>query len=171
MLDCRLKHACLVRALGVTRFPGYGRGFAPVGSRIKTETDTVAKWGNWHCGENKERFTGDWKAKTSSTLEPYFEGDAVRIVVIGDEVFQISLDGKDWKKSIHDDSACITDADHELVEDTKVIANHFGLEVVANDYVVGPTGKYLLEVNHIPNVTRFPEIWESYSKKVAEWCS
>ncbi len=31
------------------------------------------------------------------------------------------------------------------------------------DYIVGDQGtKHLLEVNHIPNVTRFPAIWEAY---------
>ena len=29
--------------------------------------------------------------------------------------------------------------------------------------------KHLLEVNHIPNVTRFPEIWEAYRDFVVEW--
>lgn len=171
MLDCRLKHACLVRALAVTDFPGSARGFAPAGAQVSTEIDTVAKWGNWHCGENKDRFNGVWTAEFSSTLEPYYEGEAVRIVLIGDDVFQIKLAGSDWKKSIHDDSALLTQVDVDLVEDTKKLASHFGLQVIANDYIVGPTGKFLLEVNHIPNVTRFPEIWDSYSRTVIDWCS
>ena len=37
------------------------------------------------------------------------------------------------------------------------------LEMLAVDYIVRPDGaKYLLEVNHIPNVTLFPELRATY---------
>ena len=29
--------------------------------------------------------------------------------------------------------------------------------------------KHLLEVNHIPNVTRFPEIWQAYRDYAVTW--
>lgn len=48
----------------------------------------------------------------------------------------------------------------------------FGLEIIANDYIVLPDGsKHLLEVNHIPNATRFPDMWEAYRDFVIEWVS
>ena len=60
--------------------------------------------------------------------------------------------------------------DPELLADTRAIGQAFGLEIVANDYIVTPDGaRHLLEVNHIPNVTRFPEIWEAYRDYVVEW--
>src|SRR5688500_6889027 len=62
MMDCRLKFPCLVKALEHTRFGGQ-RGFASPYMRVHTETEHVAKWGNWHCGENKDRFTGIWTAQ------------------------------------------------------------------------------------------------------------
>jgi hypothetical protein len=41
---------------------------------------------------------------------------------------------------------------------------------VANDYIVSEQGaRHLLEVNHIPNVTRFPEIWEAYRDYAVQW--
>ena len=55
MMDCRLKLPCLVRALEHSQFGGR-RGFASAHMRYETQTEQVAKWGNWHCGENKERF-------------------------------------------------------------------------------------------------------------------
>ena len=62
------------------------------------------------------------------------------------------------------------DVDRELLADTRAIQKAFGLEVVANDYIVGEQGtKHLLEVNHIPNVTRFPEIWEAYCDYAVQW--
>jgi len=46
----------------------------------------------------------------------------------------------------------------------------FGLEIVANDYIVGEDGqKHLLEVNHIPNVTRFPALWAAYADYAVRW--
>lgn len=60
--------------------------------------------------------------------------------------------------------------DPRLVADTVRVAQGFGLEIAANDYIVTSDGQpHLLEVNHIPNVTRFPEIWKAYSDYVVEW--
>ncbi|QDT90059.1 ATP-grasp domain-containing protein [Gimesia algae] len=171
MLNCRDKHACLVRALSQTQFPGFGRGYVPAGGSVKLETEQVAKWGNWHCGENKARVQGEWSAEFSSTLEPFYPGNAVRVVLLGDEVFQIQLTGDDWLKSIHDPTADFMNVDADLAEDTRALAQYFNLPVIANDYVVGEDGeKYLLEVNHIPNVTRFPLLWERYTELVINWC-
>lgn len=94
----------------------------------------------------------------------------MRIVLIGNRYWQIKLEGADWLKSIHDPQATFMDVDPELLEDTRAIRDAFGLEVIANDYIVTPTGsKHLLEVNHIPNVTRFPEIWAAYRDYVGAW--
>ncbi|WP_339733486.1 hypothetical protein [uncultured Gimesia sp.] len=171
MLNCRDKHACLVRALSQTRFPGFGRGYVPVGSVVNVSSEQVAKWGNWHCGENKARIQGEWRAEFSSTLEPFYPGEAVRVILLGEEVLQIRQAGDDWLKSIHDSAADLMDVDPELADDTRQLAEYFGLPVIANDYIVGKDGsKYLLEVNHIPNVTRFPLIWERYADLVINWC-
>ncbi|WP_442508376.1 hypothetical protein SH528x_007345 [Novipirellula sp. SH528] len=62
------------------------------------------------------------------------------------------------------------DPDSALVADTRAVARGFGLEIAANDYIVDRNGRpHLLEVNHIPNVTRFPEIWDGYSQFVLDW--
>ncbi|MCI0714134.1 MAG: hypothetical protein L0154_28515 [Chloroflexi bacterium] len=169
MMDCRMKLPGLVRALKLTRF-GHPRGYASPYAMITSEEERVAKWGNWHCGENKERFTGTWTASEESIIEPFFAGQAVRVVIIGDQAWQICLQGDDWLKSIHHDTADFMDIDDELLEDTENIRQGFGLEIIANDYIVTDNGKkYLLEVNHIPNVTRFPEMWEAYRDYVIEW--
>lgn len=53
---------------------------------------------------------------------------------------------------------------------SKVIGRAFGLEIVANDCIIGEDGqKHLLEVNHIPNVTRFPLLWEAYAHYAVRW--
>lgn len=170
MMDCRLKLPCLVRALRLTRFGSPPRGYASPGVEYATDVERVAKWGNWHCGENKARFSNSVVVKESSIVEPFLSGDAVRIVVIGDRHWQIKLEGDDWLKSIHHSTAALMDVNSELLQDTRTIARGLGLEVAANDYVITADGNpHLLEVNHIPNVTRFPEIWEGYARYVVEW--
>jgi hypothetical protein len=171
MMDCRLKLPCLVRALEHTQF-GEQRGFASPLMHYETQSGQVAKWGNWHCGENKERFSEDWSGEFPAIIEPFYEGQAVRVVIIGDSYWQIRLEGQNWLKSIHDARADFMDVDAELLEDTRYLKQVFGLEIIANDYIVGIDGrKHLLEVNHIPNVTRFPELWEAYRDFVVDWVS
>ncbi len=135
-----------------------------------TAVERVAKWGNWHCGENKVRFRGAWHAEESSIVERYLDGVAVRVVVIGSRAWQIKLEGDAWLKSIHHPAACFMEPDPQLVADAQNVARGFGLEIAANDYIITPDGEpHLLEVNHIPNVTRFPEIWEAYADFVVNW--
>jgi hypothetical protein len=170
MMDCRLKIPCLVRALQFSEFALPLRGFASAGVEYPTEVKRVAKWGNWHCGENKERFDRTWQAHEPAIVERYLCGEAVRIVMMGHRFWQIKLAGEDWLKSIHHPTASLMDADPRLVADTQRIAQGFGLEILANDYIVTADGQpHLLEVNHIPNVTRFPEVWEAFADYVVAW--
>ncbi|MCA9175243.1 MAG: hypothetical protein KDB14_12230 [Planctomycetales bacterium] len=170
MMDCRLKLPCLVRALQFTQFASPARGYASPHVEYATDVERVAKWGNWHCGENKARFTDKFESPESAIIERYLAGQAHRVVVIGDRNWQIKLEGDGWLKSIHHPAACFVEPDPRLVADTQRVARGFGLEIAANDYVVAPDGQpHLLEVNHIPNVTRFPEIWDAYSDYVIEW--
>lgn len=170
MMETRLKFANLVRALKYSRFNTPNRGFCSARAEIYMPQEHVAKWGNWHCGENKERFQNTWKATYPSILEPFFHGNAVRVAMIGEHYWQIQLAGEEWLKSIHHPNAHFMTPDPELVEDTQQIARRFGLELLANDYIVTESGsKHLLEVNQIPNVTLFPELWETYVAYTLNW--
>ncbi|WP_425397734.1 hypothetical protein [Aeoliella sp.] len=170
MMDCRLKLPCLVRALQLSQFPSPQRGFASANVEYDSAVERVAKWGNWHCGENKARFNGSYRPEEPAIIEHFLEGESVRVVIIGDRYWQIKLEGTEWLKSIHDPTASFMTPDPRLVADTRNIARGFGLEVVANDYIVTNDDRpHLLEVNHIPNVTRFPEIWDAYAEYVVAW--
>ncbi len=169
MLNCRLKLPCLARAMQISRF-NTPRGIMPPKANIDTSTETVAKWGNWHCGENKTRFTGEWQSEEATILEPFFDGQSVRVVSVGDVNYQINLEGDDWLKSIHHADAAFMDMDAELLDDTLNLKKAFGLEMIANDYIVGDDGrKHLLEVNHIPNMTRFDKLSKAYVETVKAW--
>jgi hypothetical protein len=170
MMDLRLRLPGLVRALKHTRFSAPLRGYAAPTAEFRSETEKVAKWGNWHCGKNKERFQGMWLSEEPCLVEDFIVGEAVRVVLIGNRFWQIKLAGNNWLKSIHDPRASFMDVDAELLEDTQNVAQAFGLELIANDYIVSDRGtKHLLEVNHIPNVSHFSEIWLAYRDYATGW--
>jgi len=80
------------------------------------------------------------------------------------------MKGEDWLQSIHHDDAAFMPIDADLLADTLNLRDHFGLEIMAVDYMLGEDGeKHLLEVNHIPNVTRFAEIRQAYLSYVSAW--
>lgn len=169
MMNCRLKIPCLARALQISRYNSK-RGMISSNTEIKVSDQTVAKWGNWHCGENKARFNEQWLSEEASIIEPFFEGHSVRVVSIGDTHYQIKLEGTNWLKSIHDEQADFMEMDTDLLEDTLQLKQAFRLEMIANDYISSETGeKHLLEVNHIPNVTRFERLKEVYLEEVVRW--
>ena len=112
----------------------------------------------------------DHPAIEPTLFEPFITGEAVRVQLIGERAFQLTLGGEGWKKSIHGDDTAFTDPDPELVADTRKLADHFGLPVCATDYMVTPAGeKHLLELNHIPNVTHFAEMRTAYLDFAAAW--
>ncbi|MFN3755136.1 hypothetical protein [Flavobacterium sp.] len=169
MLDCRLKIPCLIKAMKYSRFSS-PRGFVAAGAEVEVLEDTVAKWGNWHCGENKHRFLGQWESDYAATIEPFFEGDAVRIMIVGDKVWQIKLEGETWLKSIHPNNAGFMKIDQDLLADTIHIKRVLQMDMIGNDYIISNDGnKYLLEVNHIPNITRFEEVRKTYLETVIQW--
>lgn len=170
MLDCRPRIANLARVRRVSQFAALPRGYADPGTTFPVDTDMVAKWGEWHCGEGKERVSTNHAVCEPTLFEPFITGEAVRVQLIGPQAFQLRLGGSDWKKSIHGADTAFMEPDAELVTDTRRLADHFGLPVCATDYIVTPTGeKHLLELNHIPNVTQFSVIRSAYLEFAAEW--
>lgn len=170
LLDCRERLPCLARALRVTSFGAMPRSWAARGQTVERDEDTVAKWGNWHCGENKARFTGAFTAPEPTILEPFIVGEAVRIALVGERAWQIRLAGESWLKSIHHAGAAFMPIDDALLADTRALSAQLGLEVIGVDYMVGTDGsRHLLEVNHAANVTVFPEIREAFLDLVAAW--
>lgn len=171
MMDLRLRHSGLVRSLKASRFGALPRGMSLRAETIHTDKALVAKWGNWHCGEDKHKFSQDWDTPGELTLlEPFIQGEAVRIMLVGEKFWQIKLTGEDWLKSIHHSDSGEMAVDEQLLEDTRAIATYFNLQMVGVDYMVSDQGeRYLLEVNHIPNVTVFPFINAAFIDFATEW--
>jgi hypothetical protein len=169
LLDTRPRLANLARVRRASRFAALPRGFAH-GTTFHAAEPTVAKWGEWHCGEGKELFTGDREATEPTLFEPFLPGGAVRVTAVGDALFQVRLGGEDWKKSIRHPAAGPMPLDPELADDVRRMRDHFDLAVCAADYVVAADGtRHLLELNHVPNVTEFPEIRAAYLAYAARW--
>jgi hypothetical protein len=170
LLDCRPRIANLARVRRVSRFAALPRSYTDPGTMFLTDSPSVAKWGEWHCGEGKERFMYEWFAQKPTLVEPFIEGEAVRVTAIGDTLFQLRLGGDDWKKSIHHASAALVPLDSALADDVRRLRDHFDLAVCAADYIVDCDGTpHLLELNHVPNVTQFPEIRAAYLDFAAKW--
>ena len=170
MLDCRPRVPNLARVRRVSRFAALPRGYADGRATFRADGPTVAKWGEWHCGEGKERFADEWTAKEPTLIEPFLEGEAVRVTAIGNALFQLRLGGDDWKKSIHHATAAFLPLDPRLADDVRRMRDHFDLAVCAADYILAPDGTpHLLELNHVPNVTQFPEIRAAYLDFAARW--
>lgn len=144
MMDLRLRHSGLVRSLKATRFNNLKRGMAIKAEPWQVQKATVAKWGNWHCGENKELFESNFLISEPTLFEPFIEGEAVRIMLIGEEAWQIKLEGDDWKKSLHHGQSRQMSIDEDLLEDSRSIARYFDLEIVGIDYMISSDkSKYL----------------------------
>jgi len=170
MMDLRQRIPGLVRALSVSKFSGIKRGMVIGEQEYNSETEVVAKWGIWHCGEDKNKFNGDWTSTETSVIEEFIDGEAVRIMIVGDKNWQIRLTGDTWLKSIHNEGSWEMEIDQELLLDSKAIAKHFNLQTVGVDYIIGKNGeRYLLEVNHIPNVTVFPFVNKAFIEYAGEW--
>ena len=176
--DChaRLPPAChwpRPRAPGIAvlcpcpvRTPTSGRPSTP-------KTPSVAKWGLLgNRGEGKERFAEEWQKKESTLIEPFLAGDAVRVTAIGDTLFQLRLGGDDWKKSIHHAQRRIScRSTHRSRRMVRPDARSTSTSPCARrDYILAPDGTpHLLELNHVPNVTQFPEIRAAYLDLAARW--
>lgn len=170
MMDLRQRIPGLVRALSVSTYSGIKRGMVIGTQEYAAATEVVAKWGIWHCGEDKTRFTGEWTSTETSVIEEFIDGEAVRIMLVGNKYWQIRLTGDTWLKSIHNEGSWEMDVDAGLLQDSRAIAKHFNLQTVGVDYMVGTNGqKYLLEVNHIPNVTVFPFVNEAFVEFAHNW--
>lgn len=163
MMNLRLKHQALVRSLAVSQFGGLERSMSINHDTWTTDHEVVAKWGNWHCGENKHRFGGNWLAPETTIFEPFIEGRAVRVMLIGDQYWEVELAGDTWLKSIHGEGAELVEMDQELLDDARNLKSHFEMEMLGVDYMVTSKGeKFLLEVNHIPSVSAFEEFNKAF---------
>jgi len=127
----------------------------------ETKLPMVIKYGQTHQGEGKYKLENtdeswanlpEWDGL--ATVEPFYEGLSVRVLIIGDRVFGVQYHNPNsWIKNSlgcdYDDWAPIDG----IVAHAQRAANHFGLEIAGVDYVVEPSGVFhFLEINQFPGL-------------------
>lgn len=118
----------------------------------------VVKTGNAHSGQGKHLVTRPeeippWEGW--ATVEPFFEGESWRVLLVGDTAFGIHMtNDSSWiKNSPGAETELVVGIDGPMVEHAKRVRDLFELEVAGVDYVVGKDGTFhFLEINQFPGV-------------------
>ncbi len=121
---------------------------------------TVVKFGNEHSGEGKVLFRpgiGFMEWAGQATIQPFFVGRSVRILHIEEEVFFIeTVHEESWIKNSPGGENVQMNAKNvpiEMIEHSRKVATHFGLDVCGNDYILCDDGSFhFLETNQFPGL-------------------
>jgi hypothetical protein len=116
----------------------------------------VLKVGDEHRGEGKHliRSAADvvrWEGV--ATMEPFFDGESVRVLLIGEHAFGARLRHEgSWVKNAPGASVEPWAPDPAVVDHARRAARLFGLEIAGVDYVIDRGGPHFLELNPFPRV-------------------
>lgn len=116
----------------------------------------VLKIGEEHRGEGKHliRSVADiprWDGVAS--MEPFFEGQSVRVLIIGERAFGAALRNESsWIKSAAGGSFEAWEPDLAITQHARRAAGLFGLSIAGVDYVVDEAGFHFIELNPFPRL-------------------
>lgn len=123
----------------------------------------VIKTGNEHRGLGKYLITKAneipiWEGV--ATIEPFFTGTSVRILILGDSVFGIRIDNANsWIANSPGAEASTFVPDDKIVKHAKEVTEEFGLDVAGVDYIMEEDGTYhFLEINQYPGLDVSDEV-------------
>jgi hypothetical protein len=139
-------------------------GFEP--TRDELPPPYVLKAGLAHRGQDKFLIRDpdrDWPTELPTglrTMEPYFEGESVRVLVIDDDMYGIRIrNDRTWIKNLPGAESERIELRDNLKAHARAVCYHLDLEVAGVDYIVEPNGAFhLLEVNHFPGLNVDDEI-------------
>jgi hypothetical protein len=57
---------------------------------LNADDRAVTKPSTWHCGHHKALYGGTWTASVPTLFEAFIEGEAVRIVLVGEGAWEVS---------------------------------------------------------------------------------
>jgi hypothetical protein len=143
-----------------------------------------AENGDWvakHYGKGKiliPRYT-KIAVDQPTLFEEFLIGTAIRVVSVKGatrQAFQINMAGYSWKKEASHDCATLSDGVSDLCHfDTLNLQDLFRLRFIGVDYIIREDNNkkipHLLEVNAIPDITRFSEIQTAYVDAVRHWAN
>jgi hypothetical protein len=135
---------------------------------LKFNFPVVLKTGNSHRGHDKYLIF-DNKFPTwdgIATLEPYFNGESVRILIIGNDIFGLKLENHEsWIKNASGAEVYPFNPSNALISHAKAVAKFWGLEIAGVDYILEDNGSFhFLEINQFPGIAATDEIVEAAKK-------
>lgn len=88
-----------------------------------------------------------------ATIEPYFEGESVRVMVVGQSVFGFKVQNDtNWIKNAPGANIYEYKLSNEIIEHAKKVNQLFHLDVYGVDYIVNNNGEFhFLEINQYPS--------------------
>jgi len=125
----------------------------------------VLKVGTEHRGIGKHLIQSvkdipEWEG--IATMEPFFEGESVRVLIIGNDTFSFKVTNEtSWIKNGPGADIEKVSVSDELVEHAKNAARYFGLDIAGVDYIVEKDGTpHFLEINQYPGLGLFDDMEE-----------
>lgn len=105
-----------------------------------------------------------------ATIEPYFEGESVRVLIIGKDIFSFKTTNPDsWIKNSPGADIEKCSVNEDVVKHAQDIARYFDIDIAGVDYIVSENGHaHFLEVNQYPGLGVFDDVEECAKKFVKE---
>jgi len=128
----------------------------------------VIKTGNSHRGIDKYLVSNlgeipEWEG--IATVEPYYEGESCRLLVIGEEVFGARYNNSEsWiKNSVGCEVEEIPDSEIPgyMKQSALELTERFGLEIAGIDYIVKDGNWEFIEINQYPGLDMYDRQVES----------
>ncbi len=117
----------------------------------------VLKTNNSHRGEGKYLISNeldlpDWNGV--ATIEPYFEGESCRILLLGEHISGIKFhNDESWiKNSAGSDLEMWNSIPNRMISHAKSVRSLFNIEFAGVDYILDKDGFHFLEINQYPGV-------------------
>ena len=134
----------------------------------RLEFPFVLKTGNQHRGEGKHIIKCESdipKWNDIASLEPFFEGDSVRVLIVGKDIFGLKvINEKSWVKNSAGGDFEIINLPDNLIDHALSVMHKFKLEISGVDYILNKDKFHFLEINQFPGIGASDEITVSARK-------
>jgi glutathione synthase/RimK-type ligase-like ATP-grasp enzyme len=99
-----------------------------------------------------------------ATVEPFFKGDSVRILILGEKEFGIKItNSNSWIANSPGAESSRFTPSKELIEHARKATDLFGIDAAGVDYILSGNDFHFLEINQFPGLDVDDEIAE-YAK-------
>lgn len=164
--------ALATRAEAELGVPPTPHGYVPAKAEAALQGLWVAKFGNRHCGQDKLR--SDILHDADAIVEPFFEGESIRVLFVGDAVWLLRYEAEGWIKNI---GATVQEIPLDTPQYARVLQRArgmhagLGLWLAGYDFIVphNDAEPRFLEVNAYPSLTDAVAATAAFLDGVVEW--